>query len=213
MNFFIIQSIVFSLTALSGNLAFGQTYASDSSLKYQVKEVKEVVKQKRDLKDIEPVLRPKRWWGQVKFAGALYDARNDVFAAIVSPAVSVGYRFKNWGFFGLVEYQRVSDFTLNIESLKLLNVGVGVEYLIFLGHVRSSFAAGSSILLTDTNIDEKGTNGWFFDLQPASLRWGIFDNMAIELSPLSFDVVAPVTSGIPLLLVSYMTSISLEWSF
>ena len=166
MKFFMIF-IIFTLFALDGNLLLGQKYSeqdnvsqtilisevsTDSSLKYQVKEVKEVEKQKKDLKDIKSVLRPKRWWGQVKFSGSIYDARNDVFAAIVSPGVSAGYRLKNWGFFGVIEYQRVDDFTLDIESLKLMNIGVGIEYLIFLGHVRSSLAVGSSILLTDTNI-------------------------------------------------------------
>lgn len=161
---------------------------------------------------LDEVIRSDTWWVQAQLGGALYDARRDLFVGRWSPSVQVGRRFDSIGFFGMVEFDQTFDFTLETESLRLLNMGVGVESLAFLGHVRSSFAVGTTVLLSNTTLDEAGELGWFIDIRPGSLRWGMGEEWAFELTPISVDIVAPITSGIPLVIYSYMTILSVEWA-
>lgn len=161
---------------------------------------------------LDSVVREDRPWLQLGVAGALYDARRDVIVGRWSPGVQGGWRFTHFGLFGTVELDQTFDFTTDTDRLDLLNVGVGVEVLQFVGHVRSSVAAGASILLADTLIDEAGETGWFVDLRPAAIRWGLGDAFAVELTPFAFDVVAPVTEGLPLVVLSYTTVLAVEWA-
>lgn len=165
-----------------------------------------------DLILLDSVVRAERWWLQAGLAAAVYDARRDVVIGRFSPAMSGGYRFGRLGVFGVVEYDQTVDFTIDTDHLHLLNLGVGIELLQFLGHVRSALAVGASVLLDDTLIDEAGETGWFVDLRPGSLRWGFGEDFAVEVAPLAFDVVAPVTQGLPLVVFSYTTVLSVEWS-
>jgi len=161
---------------------------------------------------LDSVIHPDSYWLQAGLSGSFYDANDEVLGGRLSAGLQLGKRLKNYGFFGSVEFDRNYDFTLDTEKLNVLNVGMGGEYLSFLGHTRSSITLGFSILLSDTDIDEKGEVGWFIDLRPASLRWGMGKKSVLELTPLSLDIIAPVTTGIPLVVVSYMTVLSYEWS-
>ena len=171
-----------------------------------------VTAQRQDLVLLDSVMHEDSWWVQLDGAVSMYDPRRDVVIARASPGVAGGYRFSSYGVFGAVQLDQSFDFTLDIERLDVLNLGVGFEYLSFLGHVRSSVLFGSSILLTETFIDEAGTNGWFVEMRPSALRWAINDDFTFEFSPIALDVIAPVTVGIPLVIYSYSTVLSVEWS-
>lgn len=93
----------------------------------------------------------------------------------------------------------------------VLNVGAGFEYRFFDGRLRSSAAAGSSTLLFDTTLDPAGRTGWFANIRPAGLRWGIAPNILFELNPVTFMVMQPVTTGVKLTKVEYQTVLALEF--
>lgn len=161
---------------------------------------------------LDSVVRPDRFWLRADVAGSLYEARRNVLIGRVSPGVQAGWRSTFWGAFVGVEHDRTTDFTLDTETLDVLNLGVGGEFLNFMGHVRTSLMVGWSVLLADTEIDEAGEVGWFVDLRPGGLRWGIGEEFAFELTPVSVDIIAPVTDGIPLIVFTYMTLIGVEWA-
>jgi hypothetical protein len=151
-------------------------------------------------------------WLQLHVGGSVYDTRRNVLVGRWSPGLLAGYRLSRFGFFGTVELDQVFDFTVETQRLDVMNIGAGVEMLNFLGHVRSSIAAGASVLLSDTAIDDAGEVGWFLDVRPAALRWALGDRFALEFTPLTLDVIVPVTEGIPLVVFTYQTLVGVEWS-
>lgn len=173
----------------------------------------EVVKEKREqIQRLVPVLRPHAPWVQVELGGSFYDTRREVFSPRINVGLLGGYRFENLGLFSLVELDHNWDFTQETDTLSLLNVGVGFEGLYVLGHARTSAIAGVTVLLEETDLDEAGTLGWFLDIRPVSIRWAIGEQAAFELTPVGLDLTVPVTDGIPLVLVSFMTRVGFEWS-
>ncbi len=92
-----------------------------------------------------------------------------------------------------------------------LNIALGGELNYGGGLVRTSLALGPSFLLYDTMLDDAGEVGIFLEIRPVGLRWRVGDHLTIGLDPLTFDVVAPVLSGIPLVYVQYRTVLTLEW--
>lgn len=173
----------------------------------------EVVEKKREqIQRLIPVLRPNAPWAQVELGGSFYDTRREVISPRVNVSLLGGYRFENIGVFSLVELDHNWDFTQETDTLTLLNTGVGVEGLYVLGRARTSAIAGLSVLLEETDLDKAGTLGWFVDIRPVSIRWAIGDRAAVELTPIGLDLTVPVTDGIPLVLVSFMTRLGVEWS-
>lgn len=168
--------------------------------------------QRADTILLDSVVREGAPFIQIHAAGALYDARRDAFIGRWSPSLIGGYRFTFYGLYVIAELDQTFDFTLDTERLDVMNLGFGGEFLNFLGHVRSSLSVGASVLLTDTAIDKAGEIGWFFDLRPAALRWGIGDQLVVEFTPIALDVVTPVIEGIPLIVFSYTTVLGFEWS-
>ena len=94
-----------------------------------------------------------------------------------------------------------------------LNLAAGVEYRFLQGRVRSAISAGVSRLLFETALDEAGSMGLFFELTPLGVRWPLTDDWAIRFDPVSMSIVAPVLSGIPLILLQYRHTAAVEWSF
>jgi hypothetical protein len=169
--------------------------------------------QQQSLILLDSVVYEHSWWASLDVGGSIYDPRRDVLIARWSPALSAGRRFDHYGLFATVQLDESRDFTLDTEELRVLNVGVGGEYLNFLGHVRSSLMVGASVLLTRTPIDEPGETGWFIELRPGALRWGLAEGFTLEFTPFGLDVVAPVTKGIPLIIYSFSTMLGVEWCF
>lgn len=171
-----------------------------------------ISEQRADTILLDSVVRENRWFLQSHLGGSFFDARRNIVLGRWTLGLTGGYRFARWGLFGAVEWDETIEFTTGVDRLDLLNVGVGVEYLNFLGHVRSSLTVGTSILLTDTVIDEAGEVGWSIDLRPGALRWAVGRDWVLEFTPFGLDIMVPVTSGIPLVIYGYTTSIGGEWS-
>ncbi|CAN5661477.1 hypothetical protein BH10BDE1_BH10BDE1_27400 [soil metagenome] len=162
---------------------------------------------------IDDVARTNSFWIQGFVGVTPYDARRDTWSPRWSPGIQFGRRYNRFGFFGHLALDQTFDFTQEVKRLDVLHVGLGVETLSLYGRIRSSMSVGFAILNSDTDIDSRGKIGWFADLRPISLRWGTDRHGAYELTPLGLNISVPVTRGIPLILVGYMTTLSFEWSF
>ena len=128
--------------------------------------------------------------------------------------VRSGYRWSGWGTFLHIEHNMWLSTELEKKVVDgALNIGIGGEYLYADGFVRTSLALGPSILMWDTILDPAGVVGFFLDLRPAGLRWVVHDNVALSLDPITFSMVAPVLSGIPLIKVEYRTIFGVEGVF
>ena len=142
--------------------------------------------QRRDTLLLDSVVHENAWWGQFDLGLSIYDPRRDVVIARHSPGISVGRRFSYYGVFGAIQFDQSFDFTLDVDTLNVVNIGLGGEYLSFLGHVRSSILVGTSILVSDT--------------------------LTFEFDPIALDLIVPVTKGIPLVVYSFSSFVGLEWS-
>ena len=95
----------------------------------------------------------------------------------------------------------------------VLNVGLGADIVYFEDRVRTGFFAGASTLLFDTPLDEMGETGFFIELNLATLRWEIKDDVWMSVTPATLHVAIPVTGGIPLVVLAYRHSVNLEFVF
>ena len=94
----------------------------------------------------------------------------------------------------------------------VLNLGIGFEYRYFNDRCRTAVYTGPSILLFDTALDEQGSTGFFFELQPISIRWPLSKSFTIRLDPATVHLIVPVLTGIPLISFQYRHSVAIEWS-
>ena len=125
-----------------------------------------------------------------------------------------GYRWNSWGLFLAVEHNMWVATEYHAKVVQgAVNVGLGGEFIYADGFVRTSVAAGPSILAYDTVLDDAGNVGLFLEARPLGLRWTVHEYLVIGLDPLNFAVVAPVLSGIPLVYIQYRTMIYLEAVF
>lgn len=155
---------------------------------------------------------PEAWWIQAQIGASFYDARRDILVGRWSPGFQVGKRHNRFGYFLNVQLDQSFDFTQEVKRLDVIHIGPGVESLALLGKVRSSLTGGLAILANDTDIDDRGKVGWYVDFRPIAFRWDVGHKRVIELSPLSVNLSVPVTEGIPLILFSYFTTVSMEWA-
>jgi hypothetical protein len=158
-----------------------------------------------------PLLLSDSAWYQFQVGGSIYDAGRDVIAGRWSPGFQLGWRFKNTGSFINIELDQSFDLTQELTHLDVIHLGAGVEVLHFAGRARSSISAGAALLRSETDIDSRGSTGWYLDLRPTSLRWK-WGMSVVELTPLSLDISIPAARGIPLILFGYFTIVSLEWT-
>jgi hypothetical protein len=122
-----------------------------------------------------------------------------------------GYRFGRWGVFAQAEHNLwVATELRRRVSQGAVNAAIGVEVFYFGGFARTSLAAGPSVLVTDTLLDEKGSVGLFIDGRPIGVHFPIGEHFAITFDPLHIALVAPVLTGIPLAMVQYRTDLALE---
>ena len=122
-----------------------------------------------------------------------------------------GYRFGRWGVFGQAEHNLwVATELRRRVTQGAVNMAIGVEVFYFGGFARTSLAAGPSVLVSDTLLDEKGSTGVFVDGRPIGVHFPIGRHFAITLDPLHIALVAPVLRGIPLAILQYRTDLALE---
>lgn len=144
--------------------------------------------------------------------GTAYEARQGLFMPRWSPGLEAGRRFGRTGVFLRAAYDESFDFTQEVKKLEVYDLGVGIDHVFLYGRIRSSAALGIAILGTQTDFDERGTIGWFAEVRPLSYRIPVFKTRVLELTPLSINLSIPVARGIPLILFSYFTTASLEFS-
>jgi len=92
-----------------------------------------------------------------------------------------------------------------------LGGGLGGEFRLADGFLRTSLAVGPSVLLFDTLLDRAGRVGLFVDVRPVGLRWKLNDRFTLGLDPFHLVLLAPVLTQIPLVRVQYRLSLSLEF--
>ncbi|MFT5433940.1 MAG: hypothetical protein ACI9OJ_004652 [Myxococcota bacterium] len=129
-------------------------------------------------------------------------------------AVRGGYRWNSWGVFAQFEHNLWLATEQSVEVVSgVFNIGVGVDVTYARGFVRSSLVVGPSILSFDSALDDAGTTGVFFELRPVGLRWVVHENIMVGLDPISFALIMPVLSGIPIVEPQYRTTFTVEGLF
>lgn len=160
----------------------------------------------------DPRLRSAPFVAAEGHASLLSDAVNQsIFNLTYGAAVRGGYQFDAWSPFAMLEVNVWQSVEIRGgQTHPVLDAGVGIAHLFGDGLVRSSVAAGVSILLRDTALDDAGSLGFFTELRPVGLRWAVSRHVVVGLDPLTFALVAPVLDSIPLVRVQYRTVLSLE---
>lgn len=141
-----------------------------------------------------------------------YDARRNAWSPRWSPGFQFGRRFNRVGIFLNAALDQTFDLTQEVKRLDVIHLGIGLESLAMYGRVRTSLSTGLAILNSDTDIDSRGKIGWYVDLRPIGFRWRGGQRGAFEITPLALNISVPVTRGIPLILVGYMTMLTYEFA-
>lgn len=157
---------------------------------------------------------PAHTWGSIEVHGSFLSdvADRSQIQNTFGYGLQVGHRWRRWGVFIRAEQNLwlASELSRDLE-MGAANVGAGVDVVYYEGRMRSALSVGASVLLFETAFDEAGRTGFFVDLRPTGFRWPVGRNATIEWDPLTFTLVAPVLSGIPLLMLEYRTALSVEF--
>lgn len=125
-----------------------------------------------------------------------------------------GYRYRGWGVFAFFEQDLWVASEMDMKVVNgVFNYGLGLDVIHGGGYVRTALAFGLSTLAFDTQLDKAGTTGLYVDFHPVGLRYDIHHRFVIGLDPLTFTVVAPQLSGIPLTKIEYRTTLYAEALF
>lgn len=92
------------------------------------------------------------------------------------------------------------------------NFGIGAEVFYFQRRMRTSLAIGASFLYREAPPDPIGTVGAYLDFTPSSYVLRPHRNFGIVLAPLSLFIAVPAFEGIPLVIIQYRTTVTLEFS-
>lgn len=87
----------------------------------------------------------------------------------------------------------------------------GIEHPYFDERMRFLFDIGGSVMLRDTRLDDRGRLGIVTSFRPVGIRIPFGDRRALVIDPLSFTLLLPDLSGIPLLLFQFRTVVSVEF--
>lgn len=96
------------------------------------------------------------------------------------------------------------DFVLAFD----LGLGARLDYAG--GSLRSSLAAGATLLAIPGDLDAAGTVGAFVDVRPLGFAWRLGPGVRLGVVPLSLMLTVPVLTGIPLVSIQYRTTIFAE---
>jgi hypothetical protein len=96
-----------------------------------------------------------------------------------------------------------------------LGLGLGLRFDYAGGRLRSSVAAGGTLLAVPSDVDKSGTFGAFADVRPIGFVWPLaqLPGTRIGLVPLSLTLSVPVVTGIPLVSIQYRTTVFAERDF
>ena len=90
----------------------------------------------------------------------------------------------------------------------IVALSLGVERLYFQGRMRFLWDAGASVLLRETDLESRGRVGVVTSFRPVGIRLGRRSPVVID--PLSFSLLIPEVSGIPLVLIQFRTVFAVE---
>ena len=90
------------------------------------------------------------------------------------------------------------------------DLGVGARFDYGGGRLRSSLAAGATLLAVPGDVDTAGTVGAFVDVRPLGFAWRLGPGVRLGVVPLSLTLAVPVLTGIPLVSIQYRTTIFAE---
>ena len=90
------------------------------------------------------------------------------------------------------------------------DLGVGARFDYGGGRLRSSLAAGATLLAIPGDLDTAGTLGAFIDVRPLGFVWPLGPGVRLGVVPLSLTLAVPVLTGIPLVSIQYRTTIFAE---
>ena len=96
-----------------------------------------------------------------------------------------------------------------------LGLGLGLRFDYAGGRLRSSVAAGGTLLAVPSDVDKAGAFGAFADVRPIAFVWPLaqLPGTRIGLVPLSLTLSVPVVTGIPLVSIQYRTTVFAERDF
>jgi len=99
------------------------------------------------------------------------------------------------------------------DFVLIFNLGLGARIDYGAGRLRSSVAAGATLLAVPTDVDQAGRFGAFVDLRPLAYAWPLGPGTRLGVVPLSFMLAVPVLTGIPLMSIQYRTAVFPECDF
>ena len=93
----------------------------------------------------------------------------------------------------------------------VLNIAAEGALLSFRQRVRHAVALGTSTMLFDTALEDRGHTGLYLEAKPVGLRIPLAQGWRIEVEPLNVALMAPVLDGIPLFQLAYRTTVGVGW--
>jgi hypothetical protein len=126
--------------------------------------------------------------------------------------VGVDRRFDRLHLFVRVEANawrdRRDDGTYDLVMIVDLGAGARLDYAG--GRLRSSVAAGATLLAVPSDVDKAGTLGAFVDVRPVAYAWPLGQGARLGVVPLSLTLAVPVLTSIPLVSIQYRTTVFVE---
>ena len=97
-------------------------------------------------------------------------------------------------------------------SNDLLSFGAGASWSYFEHRMRSMILLGTTIMLTDSFQNDRGTMGLYSEIRPAGFVVRIGE-LNLQIYPISLSWLIPVLQNIPLFYVNFRTAISVGGTF
>lgn len=172
--------------------------------------------------ETEAEFQPSYWLGaqvHAVFLSALLDKEPLQLSA--GFALTGGIEFERAGltlvlentWFPEAELAEDSEETFSAVTQGLLALLVGFDVHYAAERMRFQMAAGPTLLLRNTLVDSAGTIGFGVETRPMGIRVPLPQSKTLVVDPLSFSLMVPDLSGIPLLLVQVRTTVTIEFDF
>jgi hypothetical protein len=117
------------------------------------------------------------------------------------------------GIFGFVERAHFEEPSYADDvSNDLFSLGAGASWSYFEHRMRSMILLGTTILLSDSFQNDRGTMGLYTEIRPAGFVLK-FQEFNLQIYPVSLSWLIPVLQNIPLFYVHFRTAISVGGTF